>query len=83
MGYKSVEEILKDPKGVTPRHNFNFGNLFLKLEALIVAKGMNMDLNAVLKHGAQLAIKEFKRKNKAEYDALMKKYGGVLGKDKS
>lgn len=82
MGYKSVEEILKDPKSIKPRHNFNFGNSFLKLETAIVAKGLNTDLNAVLKHGAQLAIKEFKRNNKAEYDALMKKYGGVLGKDK-
>jgi CRISPR/Cas system CMR-associated protein Cmr5 small subunit len=82
MAFKSVEDLLKDPKHLNARHNINFGSSFLKLESLIVAKGLNITLNSLLVRGVQLAIKEFKRNNKPEYDALMKKYGGVMGKDK-
>lgn len=80
MGFKRVEDSLNDPKSITPRHNTNLGSPLLKLEGLVVAKGLNTDFNSVMKRGLQLVINEFKRKEKAKYDALMKEYGGILGK---
>lgn len=82
MAYRRVEDILKDPKSINPKQHVNLGSPFLKLEGLIVAKGLDIDFNQVLKRGLQLAIKEFKRNNKAEYDAMLKEYGGLLGKKK-
>lgn len=82
MGFKHVEEILKHPELINAKHHCDFGSPLLKREGLIVALGMHMDFNSVVKHGLQLAIRDFKRRNKAAYDSLMKQYGGELSKKK-
>lgn len=81
MGYKTVEDMLKDPRAISAAHNCNFGAL-LKLEGLVVAKIMGEDFNATVKRALRLAIKECRRNHKGEYDALMKEYAGGLGKKK-
>jgi len=82
MSFQRVEDTLNKPESIGPKHLCNFGSPHVKLEGLIVALGMNVDFNTVVKQGLQLIVRDFKRKNKAKYDALMKQYGGVLGKKK-
>lgn len=82
MANKRVEDMLKHPETITADHKCNFGSPHLKFEGLIVALGMHTDFNAVVKRGLQLAIREFKRTNKAQFEALMKQHGGSLGKKK-
>lgn len=82
MSYRTVEDMLSDPKIINPRHNTNLGSPLLKLEGLIVAMIENSDFNTVLKRGLRTEIDTCKRKNKAKFDALMKEYGGLLGRKK-
>lgn len=80
--FKKVEDLLRDAKNLRSDHNCNFGDPIVKFQALLVAKGMRSSLNAVIKHGIQLAIHEYKRKNQDEWDAMMKEYGGFIPKKK-
>lgn len=80
MGYRSVEDILKHPETITPRHNIHFGSVRLKFEGLIAAKLEMTDLNDMIKRGLQLAIKECRRKRKKEWDAELKLHAGVISK---
>lgn len=80
MGFRSVDDILKHPETITPRHNIDFGSAYLKFEGLIAAKIEVTDFNSMIKRGLQLVIKETKRKHKREWEAEIKLHAGAVGK---
>jgi hypothetical protein len=80
MANKRVDDMLKHPETLTPKHNCDFGEA-LKWQGLLVAKALSVDFNHVVKQGLQLMVKDYKRKNKAEWDALNKQYS-LFGKKK-